>query len=402
MLDFKIGQKLTAVTKIIGIILIVLVFISCSKTTKPDDSDSGKGYLLVIEEGARSLRGRETITYTASLLDALGKSTTQTSVNWTSSNESAATINNGTVSVVDLGSTEITASVTVDGETYTASVPLVIRLESPLPYVVVPEAIIAITGEQIELEVINFSAENINPIYVSSNGNVASVNSSGVVAAISEGFTEIKANYQNMSFVVPVLVTALPEINFPVVRVNVSPESQEMFINDSFQFSANAINSESQSVDITIEWKSTDPLVASIDQNGNVTAVSVGATKIQAIANGIIGEAECHVLPDTIIIVTPFLQSIGAGQSFTFNAQAYSLKNEQYLPNIDDFYWFMPQYPPPFDQFFNNASVNQAGTVSVEFDAIPGMMGFTLVSLSDDPDNPLGCGVYMVDLGFPK
>jgi hypothetical protein len=132
-----------------------------------------------------------------------------------------------------------------------------------------------------------------------------------------------------------------------------------------------------------------------------VTAISVGETKIQAIANGIIGEIECRVLPDTIIIVTPFLQDIGIGESFTFNAQAYSLKNEQYLPELDDFYWFIPQYPPPFDQFFNNASVDQDGTVNVELDAMPGMMGFVLVSFADDVENPLGCGVYMVNIGWP-
>ncbi len=400
MLNLKKGKRFA---RIAGIFILMMILASCSNNVTDDDNNNDNAnYLLVIEEGARSIRARETITYTASLVDAEGNSTIQTSVNWTSSDENVATISNGDITVADVGTTTITANVSADGIEYSVSVPLAIRLDAPLPFTVIPGAVIAIVGEQIELETVNFTAETINPTYVSGNTNVASINSSGVVTANSVGFTEISVNYDDMTYFVPVLVVALPEIDFPVVNIDVSPESNQMFIGDTFQYSAEAMNSSSETVDIDIEWSSTDTAVATVDQDGNVTAISVGEVKIQASANGIIGEAECHILPDTVIIVNPFMQLIEIGSSYTFDAQAYSLKYEQFLPDVNDFYWFMPQYPPPFDQFFNSASVNQSGTVTVNFDAMPGMMGFAFVALSEDPDNPLGCGIYIVDMGFPN
>ena len=386
-----------------AVLLLILITVSCTSTTdNDDDNPDGNGdYLFVINNGAQTMRDGETITYTASLVDIDGNVTVQTSVNWASSNEEIATINDGTISTVDIGTTEITASISVDGINYVASVPLAIRLASPMPYLVMPQTIIALVGDTIDLEVITFSAEDIVPTFSSNNSNIASVNSNGLVTANAMGFAEVNAAYEGMNFLIPVLVVGLPEINFPIVNVSITSGTCDLFVGEHSQFTATAIDNEGQSVETDFEWISTDTAVATVDQNGNVTAISVGETKIQAIANGIIGEIECRVLPDTIIIVTPFLQDIGIGESFTFNAQAYSLKNEQYLPELDDFYWFVPQYPPPFDQFFNNASVDQDGTVNVELDAMPGMMGFVLVSFADDVENPLGCGVYMVNIGWP-
>ncbi|MBT3168483.1 MAG: hypothetical protein HN952_04435 [Candidatus Cloacimonetes bacterium] len=386
-----------------AVLLLILITVSCTSTTdNDDDNPDGNGdYLFVINNGAQTMRDGETITYTASLVDIDGNVTVQTSVNWASSNEEIATINDGTISTVDIGTTEITASISVDGINYVASVPLAIRLASPMPYLVMPQTIIALVGDTIDLEVITFSAEDIVPTFSSNNSNIASVNSNGLVTANAMGFAEVNAAYEGMNFLIPVLVVGLPEINFPIVNVSITSGTCDLFVGEHSQFTATAIDNEGQSVETDFEWISTDTAVATVDQNGNVTAISVGETKIQAIANGIIGEIECRVLPDTIIIVTPFLQDIGIGESFTFNAQAYSLKNEQYLPELDDFYWFIPQYPPPFDQFFNNASVDQDGTVNVELDAMPGMMGFVLVSFADDVENPLGCGVYMVNIGWP-
>jgi hypothetical protein len=168
-------------------------------------------------------------------------------------------------------------------------------------------------------------------------------------------------------------------VPLPVTRVQVTPASKEIFRNDEFTFTAKAFNSSGAEVSKPFIWQVTDPKVASIDGNGRVRGLTIGETKIQAIADGVIGEAYLTVLPDTFVLVEPIYASIAPGRSRQFTAKAYNARNNQQLA-VSNFVWKTIPPIPGFSQF-NVGTVDQTGTFRVNADAIQGNSTVVLASV---------------------
>lgn len=376
---------------LLALMLTGALFSGCKK-----DKDADQEKVLVITNGAQSMKPDGSLTYTAKFVGADGTTSNANGVSWSTSDGAVATVSAaGVVSVGNVGAVTVTATVTEDGETYTASVPL--GIASPTVFAVVPSAIIWEASGSIQLETFYLGTASPTYTYASSNASVASVNSSGNVTFHGVGsctITVTASTHPNNPFIVPVLVVGVPTVTLPVTRVEVTPASASLYRQETQQLTAQAYNPDG-AVSKTFTWTSSDPAIASVDASGRVTAKGLGNAYIYAMADGITGQAEIYVSPDTVIEVTPFIAGIRAGGTQQFTAKAYNIRTGGTLiPSITQFDWFIPSYGI---SVFDFATVNASGVVSVESDALPGNMTFVAATVQGNPEVG-GVAVIMVSL----
>ncbi len=90
----------------------------------------------------------------------------------------------------------------------------------------------------------------------------------------------------------------LEEKNCPSY-IRVTPSSPTIFVGQNQQFTAKVYNFYNELLeDIKVNWSVNDEEIASIDKNGNATAISVGYTKIFTKALDVTGEANLYVGDD--------------------------------------------------------------------------------------------------------
>ncbi len=389
-------------------ILTLLFFSSCKKEETNDKNGGGNNngsadYVLLIETGAQSLTIGSTLNYSAVLVSATGEVTPANGVTWSTSNQSIATINGaGVITTAGSGAITVTASVSVNGRNYSATVPLVVA--PPTVFVVAPSAIIwGVNDGPLQLEPIYFGTENPSYSYTSSNNSIASVSSTGLVTFSAAGNCEITVKANGLSgspeLTVPVMVVGAPAIPLPIAKVLVTPTAHDMFRGESFQFTAKAFNSNNAEVSTDLQWKVMDNEIGSISASGLFTAKTIGKTTIQAIAKGMIGQAEVVVNPDTVIIVNPVYVSIPMGGTQQFTAKTYrvnrSNKSLVEIANPTGLKWEMPSFGV---SMFDVGTVDNNGKVTIKQTASPGMQAFVLAYV--DGSETIDGGVGMISVGF--
>ena len=128
--------------------------------------------------------------------------------------------------------------------------------------------------------------------WMTSNSNVATVNSNGVVTGRGVGtatITAITTDGSNLSATCAVSVTTVP-----VESVTLNRTELEMNEGSSYTLSATVLPSDAY--DRSLTWTSTNPSVATVNYNGRVTAVGIGSTIVTATTNdGTNISAACHV-----------------------------------------------------------------------------------------------------------
>ena len=141
-----------------------------------------------------------------------------------------------------------------------------------------------------------------NPVWTSSNTDVATVSSSGVVKAISPGTALITLD----PIVGPVILCNITVINgVEPTSISISPEFLEIEQGQTKQFSFTLFPADSYS---KILWSSSDPKIASISETGFLTAKNGGQAVITASSdNGLSTNAKVTVipLPDNLILRQP-------------------------------------------------------------------------------------------------
>jgi hypothetical protein len=133
------------------------------------------------------------------------------------------------------------------------------------------------------------------PTWVSSNSQVASVSSTGTVAALAPGSAVISAIVDTVKGTAPITVftlTVTAPVPAPVAVVDVSLASSTINVGQTTQ--GTAITRDSAANVLTgrsIVWASSDSAVATVSSSGVVTAIAAGSARIAAISEGRIGSA---------------------------------------------------------------------------------------------------------------
>lgn len=222
---------------------------------------------------------------------------TNKDVRWTSSDSNVATVINGKVTGVSEGTVTITAT-TVDGG-YNASV--LVNVTKPTVYVTG----IALNTEQMTVKVKEtkkliaavtpLDATDKGVIFKSNNNAIANVSSDGTVTGISPGTTLIQATDSTGMFRAFCTVT-VPK---PVVEVtSVKLDKSSLEIVEGKTVPLKTIIKPTNATYKNITWSASDESVATVSQDGFVTARGVGSAVVSATAvNGVNVICNVTVLP---------------------------------------------------------------------------------------------------------
>ncbi len=123
-------------------------------------------------------------------------------------------------------------------------------------------------------------------IWESDDLAVAAVDGTGLVTGVAPGQTQVYATASSGRFD-SVLVTIVDDVN-AVAAVELSATSGIVAPGSILRVEAVVRNTEGQELNgIPLSWRSSDPAVASVDDQGWVTGLSEGTTQITASAEGI-------------------------------------------------------------------------------------------------------------------
>lgn len=375
--------------------LALITFSSCKKddTDNNNNNNSKSEKVLSIENGAVTTAPDANVNYSAVLIDKEGNRSAATGITWSSSNENVATVStSGKISVATTGFSTIKASVNIDGQTITTEAPLNVKIAGL--FVVAPSAILVDTEfPNIQLEPVYLGTSSTTYSYTSSNNSIATVSSSGEVNFVGAGSCEITVVANGLdgkpSVIVPIVVLPVPKIKLPIARIKVDPSTHTILKTEAAQFTAKAYDLDAKEVSTTFSWSVDDEAIATIDASGNITAKKLGTTKVRAMAEGIVGEAELYIAPDKIILVDPYYTTVSAGKSKQLSAKQYQVirsNGELALgasstPN--NLTWEVPTYGLAI---FDIATVDNTGKVTVKSNATPGLITFAMASDPNDAE----------------
>ena len=239
---------------------------------------------------------------------------TNKNVNWTSSNNSVATVSNGIVSAVAKGSATITATaadgsgccdcclVTVTGDVLVTSI------------TVSPPSTTMTVGDSAFLNatVCPENATKKSVCWSSSNTDIATVNKlTGLVMAQRAGNATIYATACDGSGVVGCCSVRV-HVPIMVECISVCPETLSLSVGETAGLSAEVLPANAKNK--TIRWTSSDCNIADVDSvTGCVTAKTAGTTYIYANAqdgSGVSGYCEVTVSVPVVEDTVPGLKTI--------------------------------------------------------------------------------------------
>ena len=236
--------------------------------------------------------GDEPVTLTATILP---ETTTNKTVSWTSSKTSVATVDeDGNITAVANGTATITATAK-DGSGVKASCSVTVytHVESVS---LDKKEITLYNGKSSSLTatILPSTASNKSVTWTSSDDSIATVSGSGAsatVKGISRGNTTITATSVDGEIMASCIVT----VNQFVQSITLDKTSITMYIGDNPVLLSATISPENAS-DKSISWDSSNTSVATVDEEGIITAVANGGATITATAKDNSGKkASCYV-----------------------------------------------------------------------------------------------------------
>lgn len=198
------------------------------------------------------------------------------SLKWSSTNTDVASVDeNGKVTALKQGSTTISAK-TTDGSNITANCEVkVIKTVSGISLNITSASLAEGQTIQLTATVSPETADNKNLIWESSNENIAIVSDNGLVTAKSQGETTIivkSTDGSNVSTTCNIKVLKL--VNSIVL------DRTSATLSEGERVQLNAIVAPELADNKTLAWTSSNEAVASVDQNGRITAISQGSAVI--------------------------------------------------------------------------------------------------------------------------
>jgi len=359
---------------------------------------------LVVTPVATQLERGETVTVAAQVLDQFGNEMTDIEVLWESNNTTVATVTStGQVTANTIGQAQVTA---ISGQ-----------LRTPITVFVVAETVasvvIGVTLPSAGLVVGNSVAANTTALsargdtitefattWTSSAPAVATVSSSGIITALTEGTATVSAMVSGTTSTVQVTTRLVP-----VASVALSLPGAPAYVGRTIQVPATLLSVSGDTLTSSqrsFTWASADTSVAVISSTGTVTGVSEGTSRISLIVSsanavpvvGFVDVTVSRVAIDAIEIVAD-TTTLAIGDRREFLAQALD-EDENVLTVLEldgrVFSWsvtstatLMPiivtpgVYTPHFSRWYT-AVAEGIVTVIAEVDGVSGMVEVEVVS----------------------
>src|SRR6266516_1348770 len=276
-----------------------------------------------VSPASASLLPTQTAQLAATLLDSTGAVLTGRTATWSSSSSGVATVNgSGLVTAVAVGSATVTAA----SEGRSASSSVTITTVPVASVTVSPASGSLYVGQTVQLTATPWDSAG-NPLtgrvvtWSSGSPGVATVNGSGLVAGVGAGAATITAASGGKSGTSAITVAIVP-----VASVAVSPASPSVAVGSAVQLTAVARDSAGNTLPgQTMNWSSSNTLIATVTSAGLVTGGAVGSATITAATGGKAGTANV-----TVTVAPPVSPcgSSGSGVCYYVDAAAGNDANQ--------------------------------------------------------------------------
>lgn len=150
--------------------------------------------------------------------------------------------------------------------------------------------------------------------WTSSDNSVASVDQKGTVTAVAVGEATITASAGGFS------ASCSISVSVPVTSISLDPNL--LLLTKGSVAVLTATVSPDDASDKTVQWSSDNPSVATVDQNGRVTAVDAGDAVITASAGGFSASCSvyCMIIPVSAVVLDKTSLFLARGSSETLKA----------------------------------------------------------------------------------
>ena len=215
--------------------------------------------------------------------EKLAKAASKLTVEWTSSDESVATVDaTGMVVAVSAGEADITASVTDSEMSAVCKVTVKVAAKD----ITVPDNLDVKLNDgnetTVEATVSPADATDVKVSYASTDEAVATVDKDGKVQILQPGECDITTTLMQDGEKVTEKTTHVKAF-YEVESITLDSNEGKLTVGNSHTIKA-TVAPEEVAAETTIEWSSSNEKVATVDSNGKVTAVSSGNATITATA----------------------------------------------------------------------------------------------------------------------
>ena len=215
--------------------------------------------------------------------EKLAKAASKLTVEWTSSDESVATVDaTGMVVAVSAGEADITASVTDSEMSAVCKVTVKVAAKD----ITVPDNLDVKLNDgnetTVEATVSPADATDVKVSYASTDAAVATVDKDGRVQVLQPGECDITTTLMQDGEKVTEKTTHVKAF-YEVESITLDSNEGKLTVGNSHTIKA-TVAPEEVAAETTIEWSSSNEKVATVDSNGKVTAVSSGNATITATA----------------------------------------------------------------------------------------------------------------------
>lgn len=219
--------------------------------------------------------------------------TTDKNLTWSSSDECVATVDAGVVRALKQGNAIITATTT---NNKSASCLLTIKEVLANSIEINPDKLTLVQGATTQLfaqfSPVNTTNQSIK--WSSEDEGIVAISQEGIVNALSEGSTQITAQTQDgTNLSAKCFITVKP---VEPTAITLSENEIDIQVGKSLTLVANVQPENSKNKEIF--WTSSNPNVASVDNNGKIVGLAIGKTIITATTyNGLTANCEVRVNP---------------------------------------------------------------------------------------------------------
>lgn len=220
-----------------------------------------------------------------------------TMASWSSSQSSIATVSaSGLATAVSAGTAMVTA--TLGGVSGSAPITISAASKTPISLAISPSPINTSIGATQQLAVTatysdgSTAAVTAQVTWTSSNNQIATVSSSGLVTGVAAGSTSIRGTLDGVSATAAVSVVAKT-----VTAVAVTPNPASVSLGSTQQLTATATYQDQSTANVssTVTWSPANPNVATVSTAGLLTPAASGSTTVTATLSGVSGTAPVAV-----------------------------------------------------------------------------------------------------------
>ncbi|MDE6720917.1 MAG: Ig-like domain-containing protein, partial [Bacteroidaceae bacterium] len=285
---------------------------TCSVTVNPVLAES-----LILSAMEWSGKIGESFTLSATVLP---ENATNKNITWSSSDESIAVVDaDGNVTSVGVGEAAITATA-ADGSGVSATCSVTVNPVLAESLTLSATEWSGKIGESFTLSatVLPENATDKTVVWSSGDESIAMVDTEGNIVARAVGEATITASCGSVTANCTVTVAATP-----AESVTLSQTTAQLKAGESVRLTATV--SPATATDKTVNWSSSNSEIATVDANGNVTAISIGEVTITASCGSVTANCTVTVVatPTESVALSQTTAQIKVGKSVRLTATVY-------------------------------------------------------------------------------